>query len=636
MAIVEMKRISLLALKQDRGKLLRAMQQMDCVQITQAASDEMSEYLEMDRSRLDRADELLSRVGWAIGQLSRYRPAKAPMFGKKPLVALDQADKVAAGQDALMKIVEQVEDCERRSGELKGQAARVQVAMEQLEPWRGLDIPAADLKRGGETVQWIGTLPKGTVESVENAFGSELVYITVLSAIRETVSIWAVAHRSCQEAFGNALKEAGFVPVQLGDIVGTPAEQQKAYQAELMKIQKAQEDISQELTGLSSRVDDLKILYDVIFLEQERLDAASRFVGTGKAFLMRGWVPAPAAEQVEKRLCEISPTCSVDISVPEPGDEPPTFLHNNRAAAPFESIVEGFALPSPHGFDPTAIMAPFFACLFGMMVSDAGYGLFMAIGIPIFIKVVKPSKKSQRLMWVLAMGGVFTLFWGFMYNTWFGFSPIPSVFDPINNALPVMMLCIAMGAIHLLAGLGIAAYMNIRRGKPLDAVYDQLSWVMVLGGAGMLLLPQTAQAGQWIALAGVAIIVLTAGRGKSKNPFKRLISGLGALYGATSWISDLLSYMRLFGMGLATGVIGMVINQLVGMVFSSGIIGMVIGSVLFVGAHAFNAGINILGAYVHSCRLQYIEFFGKFYEEGGKPFTPLNRNTRYVNIEEAR
>ena len=158
--------------------------------------------------------------------------------------------------------------------------------------------------------------------------------------------------------------------------------------------------------------------------------------------------------------------------------------------------------------------------------------------------------------------------------------------------------------------------------------------MLAVTGAIMLVLPGiAAEIGKWMAIAGVALIVLFAGREK-KNPFARFMGGLGALYGATSWISDILSYMRLFGMGLATGVIGMVINQLIGMVFSAGIVGKIIGSVLFVGAHAFNLGINALGAYVHSCRLQYIEFFGKFYEEGGVAFKPLNYNTRYVNFKE--
>jgi V/A-type H+-transporting ATPase subunit I len=203
----------------------------------------------------------------------------------------------------------------------------------------------------------------------------------------------------------------------------------------------------------------------------------------------------------------------------------------------------------------------------------------------------------------------------------------------MNNAMPVMMICIALGAVHLFTGLGVAAYMNIRRGKPLDAVCDQLSWFMLVVGLGLMLVAPAA--GKWGALAGAAIILVTAGRAKSKNPFKRLISGLGALYGVTSWVSDLLSYMRLFGMGLATGVIGMVINILVNMVFSAGPVGWVIGAGLFVGGHLFNLAINTLGAYVHSGRLQYIEFFGKFYEDGGKPFMPLTQTNRYVYITES-
>jgi V/A-type H+-transporting ATPase subunit I len=178
-------------------------------------------------------------------------------------------------------------------------------------------------------------------------------------------------------------------------------------------------------------------------------------------------------------------------------------------------------------------------------------------------------------------------------------------------------------------------YLNVRRGSLKDALFSQGSWFAVILGLGLLILPATATVGKFLAALGAITILLTAGRGKSKNPLKRLLSGLGALYGVTGWISDLLSYMRLFGMGLATGVIGMVINQLVGMVFKAGPIGMILGAGLFVGGHAFNAGINILGAYVHSCRLQYIEFFGKFYEEGGKPFSPLGETTRYVRISDA-
>jgi len=280
-------------------------------------------------------------------------------------------------------------------------------------------------------------------------------------------------------------------------------------------------------------------------------------------------------------------------------------------------------------------MMPFFACFFGMMVSDAGYGIMMALLVPLLIKLMKPSKQGRKLFWVIGIGGIFTVFWGALYNTWFGFGPWPSLFDPVNNSLPVMMLCIALGALHLFTGLGLAAYLNIRRGQYLDMVYDKLSWFALVIGLGLLFLPQTAELGKWMAIGGAVIVLLTAGRANGKNPVKRLISGLGALYNVSGWLSDLLSYMRLFGMGLATGVIGMVINLLVGMVMESGIIGIIIGIPLFLGGHLFNAAINILGAYVHASRLQYIEFFGKFFEDGGTAFTPLNYSPRYVRVQDA-
>ena len=348
-------------------------------------------------------------------------------------------------------------------------------------------------------------------------------------------------------------------------------------------------------------------------------------------------MPAALGDKVSAELQKLSPTCSVEIYAPAEDDEPPILLHNGKFATPFESVVEGFALPSPKGMDPTAVMAPFYALLFGMMLSDAGYGLVMALAIPLLLKLKKPGKNSVKMLWLLFYSAIATVVCGAIYNTWFGFNlPVKSILDPINDPMPVMIVCMGVGVVHLYAGMILAAYMNIKRGKPQDAVFDQLSWMMLVSGLMMLVAGGViAEIGKWMAIIGVVIILIWAGREKSRNPFKRLISGLGSLYGATSWISDILSYMRLFGMGLATGVIGMVINQLVGMAFSSGIIGAVIGSVLFVGAHAFNLGINALGAYVHSCRLQYIEFFGKFYEEGGVAFRPLAYNTHYVNIHQA-
>lgn len=644
MAIVEMKRISLLALKKDKEALLAAMQRMGCIQITELPAEEAAVPTPGAES-LIKAEGDGERVRWALAQLGRYDTAKKPLLGGKPEVSAKEAAAVLEEEEALLSLVAAVEECERRRGELRGSEARIHAAIEQLQPWMALDVPAERLHDTRDTVQRIGTMPKAPLEAAADKWQGQPVYMQPLETVRDMVYVHILAHRSVAEDFLAELRGQGFTPATLGDIKGRPAEQRANYHKQLEEIAGRYGEIEEELKSYAPSIAKLKIYHDIISARRDRLAAAERFASTKSAFYMEGWVPKDLSEKVTAGIHEISPSAAVDVYDPEEGDEPPVLLHNNKVVAPFESVVSGFSLPAPGGIDPTAVMMPFFVNFFGMMVSDAGYGLVLAIAIPFLIKYMNPSPGAKNLMKLLAIGGVATVIWGFLYNTWFGFSPLPTVFDAVNNPMPVMGICIGLGAIHLFAGLGMAAYMNIKRGHVWDAVFDQLSWFLLILGAIIMLVPGIAQglvlpaalssAANYMALAGVAIILFTAGRHKGKNPIKRLIGGLGALYGVTSWVSDLLSYIRLFGMGLATGVIGMVINQLVGMVMGGGIIGWIFGAVIFVGAHAFNAGINILGAYVHSCRLQYIEFFGKFYEDGGKPFTPLSQPSRYVYIKDA-
>lgn len=636
MAIVEMKRISLLAMKQDRKKLLKAMQRMGCVEVSPITEEELTSFHEGGSANLAKTEETIGRLTWLIGQLSYYNKQKAPFLGSKP--DADDADLayVREHEADMLALIDQGEALERQNGELKGQLARLHVAQEQLSPWMGLDIPVEEIRSMRDVFQAVGTVDKTAAAALEDKWRGRAVVFQWLGEARENAYVWLAAHTSVQEELAGDLKAAGFTAVQFGEATGTIAQQMAELERERGEIASRQEGITKSWQKLAESLTRCKTWFDLLQIERDQLRASEKTISTGSAFMMRGWVPAAAADAVKRAIEELAPVCSVDITDPEEGEEPPVALRNGPMAAPYESIVTGFALPRYDAIDPTAVMAPFYACLFGMMLSDAGYGLVMAIAIPFLVKMLNPGMNSRKLLWVIFGGSLATVVWGAVYNTWFGFAaPWGGLLDPINDPMPVMVLCMGVGVIHLFAGLGVAAYMNCRRGKPLDAVYDQLSWAMMIIGLILLVLGGTAAAiGKWMAIAGVALILLFAGREK-RNPFKRLISGLGALYGATSWISDILSYMRLFGMGLATGVIGLVINQLVGMVFSAGPVGWVIGSVLFVGAHTFNLGINALGAYVHSCRLQYIEFFGKFYEEGGVAFQPLNYQTRYVNIKQA-
>ena len=638
MAVVEMKRILLAAERQQKDAILLRLQQLGCVEVTpfEEAVDQESAADSPSIHMAEKTGQALARLRWAIGKLQRADPQKTSMFAAKPAASAGEMMPSAQTREEMAALLSELEALERRNGELKGRQTRIKTQMDQLAPWVALDIPMEDLRGGRSYQQFLGSLPAAALAPLQAQWADKPVVIRQISQDRDTVNIWAIVHHVNDEALESDLKEAGFTPAQLGEFTGTAKARHDALAAQMDAAQKEQADIDLELKAQAKHLPQLRIYHDAVQAEHDREVAAARVVDTRQAFLLRGWVPAPIEQAVLDVIAREFPGAVAQVTDPEPGDEPPVLLHNNAAVRPFEAVVEGYSLPAPGSLDPTALMAPFFACFFGMMVSDAGYGLMMMILTPLLLKMMKPSTSGKKLFLIIAIGGVFTLFWGIMYNTFFGFSPLErSVLDPIGRPLEVMVLCVAVGALHLLAGVMLGAVQNIRQGKYLDVIYDQLSWVMLLVGLGLLAVPGAAKIGQWVAIAGAAIILVFAGREKTRNPFKRLISGFGALYGVTSWLSDLLSYLRLFGMGLATGVIGMVFNILIGMVFSMGPIGWVLGAVLFVGCHLFNAGINILGAYVHAARLQYIEFFNKFYQEGGRAFKPLTNEPRFVRITDA-
>ncbi|MDD3571572.1 MAG: V-type ATP synthase subunit I [Eubacteriales bacterium] len=632
MAIAEMKRIGLLMMRRDHDPLLRLAQRMGCLHITETDLPEDN----LPRKDAVRAAELgaeIARYQWAIRKLAKFDPVKQSMFRPLPDASMDDLEQ--ADQERAQHTIQAVEDLERTAGELRGRESRIRAMLDQLSPWMQLDIPT-EINRSTRSVRvFTGTANAKGLERLLADWAGKPAVIKTLLPVKDSLYFWAAVHMGEAERFLQALQVIGYQPVSLPDGTGTPIEQQGEAEKALLTIDNQKKALEEELRKEAEHLPVLRLGYEALQAELDREEAQAQMVHTASTSYLYAWVPARAAPGVEAAVRAQFTDTVVAISDPKEGEEPPVLLRNNPVAAPFESIVTGFSMPHAGSLDPTAIMMPFFACFFGMMVSDAGYGIMMALLVPLLIKLMKPSKQGRKLFWVIGVGGVFTVFWGAMYNTWFGFAPWPTLFDPVNDSLPVMLLCMALGAVHLFTGLGIAAYLNIRRGQYLDAVYDQLSWFSLVIGLGLLLLPQTSEIGKWMAIAGAAVIIITAGRQKSSNPFKRVLSGLGALYNVSGWLSDLLSYMRLFGMGLATGVIGMVINLLVGMVMESGAIGIIIGIPLFVGGHLFNAAINILGAYVHASRLQYIEFFGKFYEDGGIAFTPLGYSPRYVRVQDA-
>ena len=394
-------------------------------------------------------------------------------------------------------------------------------------------------------------------------------------------------------------------------------------------------------------------MVDYLTMRKDKYDALNSLGFTESTFVLTGFIPEKYCDSLRKEI-EEKHVAYIEFTDPSEDEEVPVLLENGRFSAPLEGITKMYAMPSKDDVDPTPVMAFFYYLLFGMMLSDAGYGILMVIGTMIALKKFKLEDSMRKTLIMFRNCGISTVIWGALFGSWFGdivqvvgkqffdkdVGSIALWFQPLDDPIKLLLFSFGIGILHLFLGVAVAFYMSWRDGRKLDAIFDAVPiYLIILGvaplGAGILTeVPSTLKTvGGYMLIAGVVLLVLTAGR-SSKNIFGKLFGGLYALYNtATGWLSDILSYSRLLALGLATGSIASVIN-LIGTMPENKIIKLVLLVVVFVIGHTANLAINLLGAYVHTDRLQFVELFSKFYTGGGREFEPLTVNTKYLKFKE--
>lgn len=381
-----------------------------------------------------------------------------------------------------------------------------------------------------------------------------------------------------------------------------------------------------------------------------------------RTFVISGYAVKKTVPVLEKAIGERY-DCVIDVEDLKEGEEPPTLLKNNGFSETVEGIVASYGLPQKGEFDPTTIMSFFYVFFFGMMLSDAAYGAILALACFIILKKFPRMEAGMhKSIKMFMFCGISTLIWGVLFGGYFGdvvdivsgtffgkTVTVPALwFVPLNDPMKLLVYSMMFGVIHLFTGLGIKGYMCLKDGKVMDFFCDVVLWFCLLLGLILMLLPsdifasiaQTQivfpaalnSAAKGLAIFGAVGLLLMSGR-SSKNPALRIALGAYDLYNITGWLSDVLSYSRLLALGLATGVIASVINKM-GSMLGGGVGGAIGFAVIFVVGHTLNLAINLLGAYVHTNRLQFVEFFGKFYEGGGRPFEPFKSDTKYVDVKE--
>ena len=383
-----------------------------------------------------------------------------------------------------------------------------------------------------------------------------------------------------------------------------------------------------------------------------------------RTFVISGYIPEAVAGSVADGLMK-KYDCMVDVEELKEDEEPPVILKNNPFSANMEGVVESYGLPVKGEIDPTTIMSFFYVFFFGMMLSDAAYGAIVAIACFVVLKKYpRMSASMHKSIKLFMFCGLSTIVWGILFSGYFGdavdvigrtffgveVSVPPLWFAPLNDPMKLLIYSMAFGLVHLFVCLGIKGYMQIKDKQYLDFFCDVVLWYIFLIGLILMLIPSDIFASiaqvkivfppvlntlaKALSIIGAVGLLLMSGR-SSKNPVLRLALGAYDIYNITGWLSDVLSYSRLLALGLATGVIASVVNQM-GSMFGGGVVGAILFALVFVVGHLMNLAINLLGAYVHTNRLQFVEFFGKFYEGGGRPFEPFKTDTKYVDIKEER
>lgn len=668
MAVLKMQKINLCAMKKNRKRILEAVQAMGVVEVS-SWQDEMEGFQKMDTSaQKSQFEKTAAIIDQALEILEKYAPEKKGMLASlagREFVSSQTFNKAMQDKNLYLSVANEIVQLEKSMAENHANILKMNTKIDNIMPWVSMDIPMNTTGTKNTDVL-IGTIEREVTQEqiyeILAANASEAdVDVTVISTSRNQTCLVVICLKKDRECVEDALRTEGFARVPFLSRKD-PAKRIEVLKEKISKLEEENREAEAKMKDLAVNREDLRLISDYFRIRAEKYRVLGNLAQSENTFFISGYVPEKEAGKVADIL-ENRFDAMVEICDPDEGEESPVQLENNVFSASTEGVVESFGLPKKGEIDPTFIMSFFYVFLFGLMLSDAAYGLIISLACGIVLWKYKGMeeglKKSLRMFFFC---GLSTLFWGLMFGGFFGDlvkvvantffhkdMTLQAVwFEPLNDPMRLLLYSLLFGIIHLFTGLGIKGYMMIKDGRYLDCLYDVGFWFALLIGLLLLLIPSelfASIAGQTfifpafvnvlakiLTIIGLVGIILMSGRRK-KNPALRIALGLYDIYGITSWLSDVLSYSRLLALGLATGVIAQVVNSMASMM-GDGILGAIFFIVVFIIGHTLNLAINLLGAYVHTNRLQYVEFFGKFYEGGGRPFEPFKQNTKYIRIKE--
>jgi len=641
--IVSMKRMTLVAHKADEAAILNALQSTRAVEVISGGQDNGAQ------AALERAQARLQQLTDAIKTIHPYAPKKS--FFAAPAEA--KAEELFLMLPEAVSLSEKLSAINRELAATKSEIEKNETLIEALRPWEAFPADMQRYQLSKKVKYFTGVIAAADVQKLE-AIDSTAEYQLFNEGITRTCVI--ACPQDDAKSVANFLKSLDWTDYVFPKMSGTPAEAMEELSERNRTLHAKKAELEAALCDSATGRDAMmESAYDAAVIERDRARAAAELVRSEATFQLEGWLPADKEEAVTHAIQQVTDAYYLHVREHDEDEIPPSYVENKPLVTPFEQVTNLYSRPDPNGIDATPYMTPFYILLFGLMLSDTGYGIVLAVLAALFIKLKKPTGMSGGFARVLFWGGLSTIVWGALVGTIFGMdfdtllgtnNLFPLFVDPMENPIGMLILCFGLGVLHILFGVVLKMKLAFSRGDWQSAIFDSLSWILIVLGLIVYAVPSAVQGipavigtiGLGMAGLGAVMILLFKGR-ENKNPVMRTLSGLGELYQVTGYLSDILSYARLFALGIATGVIASVFNELCKMLMGSPILvlrilGIAIACVLLVALHGFNVAINTLGAFVHCARLQYVEFYGKFYEPGGRAFRPLSYQTRHFRVSD--
>ena len=658
MPVVEMRKLVLICNSSERERLIKILHTEECAEIVAAQKTEGTHYADKQsalevygakKAKLDFIFDFIKSCQIEAQALIKekkinYTPVKKPFLAGKPSLTMEEFYETPKLEEGVFDACDRLTRLSESLLKNKSDEIKLKNTINQLQPYKEVDAKLESFKDTKDVSILLGTVPssrKAVAEKAEELGACMLFYDAGVVS-----TVVCIVLKEKYEETAKILSDAEFSACTL-NYTGVPRDVIAESEKLLAENTAMREKLIEQSISFEYVLDDCKRLYDYYLVEERKLECEANTSCTETSYILEAWVPVDKTEKLDKALSESPLALMYEIREPLEGEKPPTYVEDSAVVEPYQSVTNMFSAPAYGEINPNPFVAFFFFLFFGMMLADAGYGLVLMILTGIVLIKQRPPKGQASLIKIVFMGSFSTVIWGIIFGSYFGYSAtdlgIWCWFNPIEEPMNMLFLSLGMGIFQMCFGLGINMVAMFKQKKPLDAISGTLSWYFMLLGLALAFgssLIKAIAIPSWVStvgyvLLGAGVLLLMISGALHKKGASMVSGAFARLYDIINFFSDLMSYTRIFGLGLASAVIGMVFNEIGALMMNMipiKAIGVVVTAIVFIIGHVFNIGINALGAYVHNSRLQFVEFFGKFYTGGGELFRPLGCEMKYYYI----